>query len=267
MLANFHTHTTFCDGKSTPEEVVLSAINLGFSTIGFSGHGYTPFDLRYCMKDTDGYLSELARLREKYRGRIRILSGIEEDAFAPVDRSRFDYVIGSSHYLRDGDCYLPIDSGHDLFLDCLRACRGDVLTLAENYYGSFCRYLEVRKPDIIGHFDLITKYDEMGEPLFRDHVAYNRLARSYAARAAAIGCVFEVNTGAISRGYRTAAYPSDEILYQLKQEDARLILSSDSHHADTLTTHFEETRRRLYDIGFRQTYTLTDEGFVPIPLR
>ena len=107
----------------------------------------------------------------------------------------------------------------------------------------------------------------MGEPLFRDHVAYNRLARSYAARAAAIGCVFEVNTGAISRGYRTAAYPSDEILYQLKQEDARLILSSDSHHADTLTTHFEETRRRLYDIGFRQTYTLTDEGFVPIPLR
>ena len=210
MLANFHTHTTFCDGKSTPEEIVLSAINLGFSTLGFSGHAYTPFDLSYCMKDIDGYLAEIARLREKYRGRIRILAGVEEDAFAPADRNRFEYVIGSSHYLHVGDRYLPVDSGHGLFLDCLAAFGGDVVALAESYYSSFCSYLEARRPDIIGHFDLITKYDEVGEPLFRDHVAYNRLARGYAARAAAVGCVFEVNTGAISRGYRTAAYPSED---------------------------------------------------------
>ena len=26
MLSNFHTHCTFCDGKNTPEEVVLSAL-------------------------------------------------------------------------------------------------------------------------------------------------------------------------------------------------------------------------------------------------
>ena len=24
MLANYHTHTTFCDGKNTPEEVIVS---------------------------------------------------------------------------------------------------------------------------------------------------------------------------------------------------------------------------------------------------
>ncbi len=39
MIANFHTHTVFCDGRNTPEEVVLSAIEKGFSAIGFSGHG------------------------------------------------------------------------------------------------------------------------------------------------------------------------------------------------------------------------------------
>ena len=267
MLSNFHTHSTFCDGKSTPEEVVLKAIELGFSTLGFSGHGYTPFDLHYCMKDTDGYLAEIIRLREKYRDHICILAGVEEDAFAPVDRSRFDYVIGSSHYFHVGERYLPIDSGHELFLEGVKAYGGDILALAESYYSNFCSYLEARRPDIIGHFDLITKFDEVGEPLFRDHVAYNRLARSYAARAAAVGCVFEVNTGAISRGYRTEAYPSNEILYQLLQEDARLILSSDSHHADTLTTHFEETKLRLYDIGFRKIYTLTTDGFVPVSLR
>ena len=45
LIANYHTHTTFCDGQNTAEEVVLSAIDKGFSSIGFSGHGTTPFDL------------------------------------------------------------------------------------------------------------------------------------------------------------------------------------------------------------------------------
>ena len=59
IKTNFHTHTTFCDGKNTAEEVVLSAIEKGFSAIGFSGHGYTPFDLRYCMQDMEGYIKEI----------------------------------------------------------------------------------------------------------------------------------------------------------------------------------------------------------------
>lgn len=42
MLANFHTHSTFCDGKNTPEEIVLAALEKGFVSIGFSSHGYTP---------------------------------------------------------------------------------------------------------------------------------------------------------------------------------------------------------------------------------
>ena len=44
MLTNYHTHTTFCDGKSTVEEIVLSALAKGFDAIGFSGHGFTTFD-------------------------------------------------------------------------------------------------------------------------------------------------------------------------------------------------------------------------------
>ena len=89
-LSNLHTHSTFCDGRNTPEEIVLAAIDKGFSSIGFSGHGYTPYDLRYCMKDTEGYIAEINRLKTKYQGRIKILLGIEEDAFAPAYRKNFD---------------------------------------------------------------------------------------------------------------------------------------------------------------------------------
>ena len=71
---NFHTHTKYCDGKNTPEEMVLSAIELGFDSLGFSGHAYTEFDLSYCMTpgETEKYISDIYALKKKYAGRIDI---------------------------------------------------------------------------------------------------------------------------------------------------------------------------------------------------
>ncbi|MBQ7974646.1 MAG: hypothetical protein IJ300_03045 [Clostridia bacterium] len=46
---NLHTHSLYCDGKNTLEELTEAAIERGFSSIGFSGHCYTPFDSSYCM--------------------------------------------------------------------------------------------------------------------------------------------------------------------------------------------------------------------------
>ena len=112
MLANYHTHTTFCDGKNTPEEVILSAIEKGFSAIGFSGHGYTPYDLRYCMPDPEAFKKAIPPLKEKYKNQIQVYLGTEEDAFAPVaNRSDYEYMIGSCHYFCKDGAYYPIDSG------------------------------------------------------------------------------------------------------------------------------------------------------------
>ena len=41
-LQNLHTHTTYCDGKDTPEEMVLEGLERGFHSIGFSIHSYVP---------------------------------------------------------------------------------------------------------------------------------------------------------------------------------------------------------------------------------
>ena len=262
MLANFHTHTVFDDGKHTPEEIVLSAIEKGFSAIGFSGHGYTDFDVRYCMTDADGFRAEILRLKDQYRGDIQIYLGAEEDAFAPVDRDAFDYIIGSSHYFHLGDRYYPIDSGMSYFSECLKAFDHDVLRLAQTYYGAFWDYIRVRKPDIVGHFDLITKFDEQDTDLFLNCADYRRVAESCAEKVAQTGCLIEVNTGAISRGYRVTPYPSEHLLYRLKQLDARLILSSDSHHKDTIDFGFDEAKQRLREIGFDHLYTLYNGEFI-----
>lgn len=34
MKTNYHTHTTWCDGKDTPEAVVVAAIDCAFDRFG-----------------------------------------------------------------------------------------------------------------------------------------------------------------------------------------------------------------------------------------
>ena len=256
MLANYHTHTTYCDGQNTPEEIVLYAIEKGFTSIGFSGHGYTPFDLRYCMKNTEGYIDEISGLKDKYGKKIEIYCGVEEDAFSYIERDKFDYIIGSSHYFKIGEKYYPIDSDYDYFKKCLEAFNYDVLKLAETYYSAFVNYISKRKPDIIGHFDVITKFDEIDTQRFLNNKEYLKIAEKYIKKAAEVDVIFELNTGAMSRKIRKTPYFGENLLYILKTHGSKLILSSDSHSVDTLNYCFDEMEYMLKDIGFDCVYEL-----------
>ena len=261
MLTNCHTHTTYCDGENTPEEIVLSAIEKGFSSIGFSSHGYTPFDLGYCMKDTGGYIEEISQLKRKYRKEIEIYCGVEEDAFSCVDRQCFDYIIGSSHYFNIDGKYYSIDSDYDCFKKCLEVFNYDVIKLSKTYYSNLCDYIKKRKPDIIGHFDLITKFDEIDSQRFLSNAEYINTAQMYIKEVLKSDCIFEVNTGVISRGYRDYPYPCENLLYTIRKEDGKITLSSDSHEISTLSYDFDETKRKLKDIGFKYVYALYNGRF------
>ena len=176
MLSNFHTHTTFCDGTNTAEEVVLYAIDKGFDAIGFSGHGYTDFDTSYCIQNMNEYVYSLRTLKEKYKNKIEVYLGVEEDAFCHVNRNDFDYIIGSSHYYHINNNYYSGDSGYELVKTFLSFTNGDSNRLAEIYYENFLNYLLKRKPDIVGHFDIVTKFDEVDVPIFSNKQGYKELA-------------------------------------------------------------------------------------------
>ena len=261
MISNYHTHTTFCDGKNTPEEIVLYAIEKGCLSIGFSGHGHTPFDLRYCMKDTNGYIREISRLKDKYSEKIEIYCGAEEDAFSPVNRERYDYIIGSSHYFNINNNYYPIDSGYDYFKKCLEAFDYDIVKLSETYYRTFVSYINERKPDIVGHFDLITKFDEIDKQRFLNNSQYLKIAQKYIKKAAQADVIFEANTGAMSRGFRKTPYLAGNLLHILKTQGGKVILSSDCHSVETLNYYFDEMEYILRDIGFNYVYELCKGEF------
>ena len=91
-----------------------------------------------------------------------------------------------------------------------------------------------------------------GEPLFdEEHPRYVRAWQAAAEKLLASGLPFEINTGAISRGYRSVPYPAPPILRYLGQRGARFLLSSDSHAPGTLCFGFESWRRQAEAWGCR----------------
>lgn len=76
-LQNLHTHTTYCDGINTPEQVILTAIDKGFGAIGFSGHSYMYYSEEHSMslEGTEKYKAEISLLKQKYSDQIDVFCG------------------------------------------------------------------------------------------------------------------------------------------------------------------------------------------------
>ena len=60
--------------------------------------------------------------------------------------------------------------------------------------------------------------------------------------------VFEINTGAMSRGYRSEPYPSAEMIEYISSRGGQFILSSDSHSRENLCFGFETLRKQLRQV-------------------
>ncbi len=244
---DLHTHTTFSDGKNTPEEMVQAAVALGFKRIGISDHSYTSFDASCCMKreDIPAYRAEISRLKEKYAGRIEVLCGIEQDLYADLLPEGYDYAIGSVHYLQRNGEYLPVDeSAEELRRSVQRGFGGDSMAFAEAFFAAAASFADDPLISIIGHFDLLTIFSDSC-PLFdEDDPRYIRAWQSAAARLISAGKRFEINTGGMARRYRASPYPSDRIISFLIRHGAHLVLSSDSHSAKTIGFGFEELEKK-----------------------
>lgn len=234
MKANLHTHSTFCDGRDSPEDMVRAALAKGFDALGFSSHSEM-------LKDPAAYRDAIRALAEKYRDRIRIFCGIEADWPCPLDLSPYDYVIGSVHFLPGpSGARLAIDHSPEILAGILRDhFGGDGAALVRAYFATERAMLAAGRFDIVGHPDLVRKFNAK-HPFFDEDAPWYRDELEQTADAiAACGKVVEVNTGAISRGWMDDAYPSPTFRRLLRARGVRFILSSDAHATEALDGAFD----------------------------
>lgn len=250
IKSNVHTHTNYCDGDDSMENMIKGAIACGMDTLGFSFHSYTAFDPSYCIRDYYAYIREYEILKRKYAGSIHLLNGVELDYFGERP-SVCDFVIGSVHYLevKPGK-YLPIDISERGFAKTTeRIYHGDALSAAEAYYAEVADMVKTLQPDIVGHFDLITRFNGNGRFFDENSDRYRRAALG-AIEALPEGAVVEINLGRLYRG-EGDIYPSEKLIPALRERGCRFMLSSDAHQASAIGFEFDETCKRLKKLGIK----------------
>ncbi len=262
---NLHIHTTYVDGKDSPEEMVVEAIQKGFDSIGFSEHTYLQYSSFPNQLTTDKmelYKKEIKQLKHKYQDKIDIFCGLEYDFYSEINTDDFDYLIGSVHYLDCNGNIVTFDRGLLETLDYVNAnFGGDGLKFAEKYFETVVRLPEKNGFDIIGHFDLIAKNNESGK--FIDTASKKYLNYGFEAIHALKGRIpfFEVNTGAISRGYMTRPYPQMEFLKEFNRCGFGVVITSDCHDKNFVDCYYDDAIKIVSEAGFKSKWVLTDSGF------
>lgn len=319
LKANYHTHTSFCDGSDAAEAVVQEALRKGFTHLGFSGHMDPGVSMDYAA-----YAQEICRLQAAYRDRIDILRGAELDnvydpscvagaelygsgeaippalsdapgasaseAFgAPgvhvgeaVAVPGAEYTIGSTHFVpvpgssvwsspaafgthREGSenwDLIGVDGDIGLLHDqCRQYYGGDFYALSADYYSFEAMVAARLHPTLIGHFDLITRFNDLSRAdggHFLDETSERYLLPARRAMEALVpyGLPFEINCGAVNRGRKKELYPRPELLRYLHALGGEILISADAHQKELLDGGFEEAMEVARWAGFTHTNLL-----------
>lgn len=268
-LQNLHTHTVYDDGHDVPELMVLRAIQLGFDTLGFSGHSYMSFapGIGMTPENTLAYRRDIGQLKRKYADRIRILCGLEYEMLSDVPHDGYDYLIGSAHYLRINGQTVGMDRDEKTVENVIDTYfGGSGLRYAEAYYESLTHLHEYGDFDIVGHFDLVNKHCENRHFFDPESPAYRRLALDALHELVKHFRLFEVNTGAMARGYRTTPYPLPYMLRAMRRLGCSVCITSDCHDRARLDTGFDQSLQLISACGFKAVTVMTPDGFRDIPL-
>jgi histidinol-phosphatase (PHP family) len=268
VVADFHMHTRYCDGAASVEDMVRAAIARGCKAVGVSGHSPISGE-NWCMalETVPAYHSEMKKMKEDCQGIIEVLVGVEQDICSPPPTVNYDFIIGSVHTVTQRGVRLSVNEAAETAERGVRELfGGDWYAYAEAYYAQEAEVVHLTGSDIIGHFDLITKYNENGRQFDESHPRYRRAALDAVHALLETGKLFEVNTGAMAQGYKSTPYPALWILKEIHAGGGNIILSSDSHRTNDICYRFDFAAALARAAGFTTAYILAHVGATEIPL-
>ena len=251
-MFELHIHTTFSDGKNTPEDIIEKAIELNYSTIGISDHitadGSGIPDTDHCLgfDDFENYFKTIRDLKEKYKDKINVLVSGELDYKAEGYMSVYnefvkykpDYILTSVHSINQTQNVWSV---------------ADKPQVWEAFAYEFVKLdidlVNTGTLDILGHFDIFKEhatvneeklyplYDELAEALYKHNVA------------------LELNTmNALGPCYVFNSY----LFEKCKDYNIPVVVASDAHMISRLHLNFDDAFDRIKKGG----YPLPPKGFI-----
>lgn len=250
FLADYHVHTCYSDDSDCPmEEMVQQALILGLDELAFTEHvDYgvkTDLNCNYAA-----YSKELARMQEKYKGRLTIRKGIEfgmqthtvAQFRRDFARQAFDFVILSNHQVEN----------QEFWNGAFQKGRTQEEIHAAYYqaiYDVVCAYKDY---SVLGHLDMIKRYDPYGA--YPDE-AVLPVVEKILRQVIADGKGIEVNTSCFRYGLPDWT-PSRRILRLYKELGGTILtIGSDAHRSPDLADHVLQAQRMLKELGFESICT------------
>jgi histidinol-phosphatase (PHP family) len=271
---NFHTHSSFSDGKSEPEASVIEAIRLGMNSIGFSDHAPMPFINTFSIQSGNylPYCKEIRRLQNEYAGKIDIYLGLEidfipgmmEDFAGLIREGDLDYAIGSVHligsekeenlWFTDGPKRETYDDGLQKFFG------GDIRKAVKAFYDQTNRMIETQPFDVIGHFDKVKMHNQ-NRYFTEDEKWYTDLIDETLELIQSKQIIVEVNSRGLYKQRSTDFFPSVSILQKMHKMGIPLIISSDAHLPQEIQMLFSEAVVAVKSAGYQSVMKLTKSGW------
>lgn len=283
MRADYHVHTEYSDDSAYEmEQVVRDAIERGIDELCFTDHvDYgikrdwdEPGELIYRVGgsgepdamvlnnvDYPKYVAQIRELQKKYGDRISIKLGLEFGMQAhTIDRYEklfarypFDFIILSVHEVEDKEFWNQDFQKGRSQQEYNERYYEELLYLVKHYHNY----------SILGHVDLITRYDEVGiYPFEKVKPVITEILKTVIADGKGI----EVNTSSHRYGLKDLT-PSRDILRLYRELGGRIItIGSDSHKPEHLGAYIDDTKQELRALGFTEFCTFDQMKPVYHPL-
>ena len=263
IKTNYHTHTTFCDGKNTVSEMAAEAVKRKFDILGFSSHSMgkfsDPWHLR--VEEHAEYAAEVRRVADEMRGKLCVQLGFEVDyirGLCSPNREDFaefkpDYIIGAVHFvMNENGCFAVDDARENVQNGIDKFFGGDKRAVVHSYFENEREMLAKGGFDIIAHADLVRKHNSSLALFDEESAEYKDELKLTAKAIQKAGVIAEVNTGAMARGYLSVPYPSPYFLSLLFELGVPVTFSADAHAAENLDFGYDAALAHIKNAGYKE---------------
>lgn len=255
IICDYHNHTNFsADCNTAADSMIEKAIDLELSSLCMTDHmdldfPYPELDFTFSIPE---YFKKHAELRERYKDKITLLTGIElglqpgiaKELSEILNHWNFDFVIGSSHLVDRVDPYFP-----EYWTDKTES-QG-----IHRYFETILENLaEFDDIDVYGHIDYIVRYGPTKDENYSYH-KYREILDEILKTLISKNIGLELNTAGLKYGLGFA-HPHADILKRYKELGGEIItIGSDAHKPEHLAYDFDKVPAILEACGF-QYYTM-----------
>ncbi|QTA81344.1 Histidinol phosphate phosphatase, HisJ family [Desulfonema limicola] len=261
----------FCShAENTLEEIITAYIKKGFKWAGITEHMppvndkfLYPDEIKAGLNKQDildrfiNYMKTCRKLQEKYALSIKIAAAFEAESYTGafsfaaslIKIVKPDYIVGSVHHVHD----IPIDVSKDLYEKAIHMS-GGIIGLYCDYFDLQYGMINILKPQVIGHFDLIRIFDPK-YPLHLRHPRVSGRIRRNLEKIKELDLILDFNVRALLKG-ADEPYISAPVLLQALELDIPAVPGDDSHGVDSVGKNIEKGISILQKTGFNTGWKL-----------